>query len=44
MDFSTLALYNPWWSTDSDLESLNTMLTKGIKGKLFQRDYMNRLD
>ena len=44
MDFSTLALYNPWWSTDSDSESLNTMLTKGIKGKLFQRDYMNRLD
>jgi len=44
VDFSTLALYNPWWSTDSDSESLNTMLTKGIKGKLFQRDYMNRLD
>ncbi len=44
MDFPTLALYNPWWSTDSDSESLNTMLTKGIKGKQFQRDYLNRLD
>jgi predicted AAA+ superfamily ATPase len=44
MDFSTLAIYNPWWQSDKSDEALCDSLLKGFNDKAFKREYTGRLD
>ena len=44
MNFSTLAIYNPWWRADKGAEELCDSLLKGFEDKMYKREYAGRLD
>ena len=44
MNFSTLAIYNPWWRADKGAEELCDSLLKGFEDKTYKREYAGRLD
>ncbi len=44
MDFSTLALYNPWWNSQMDSEEIERSLLQGYTNSIFKRDYSERFD
>jgi predicted AAA+ superfamily ATPase len=44
MDFSTLAIYNPWRRSDKSDEALCDSLLKRLNDKAFKREYAGRLD
>jgi len=44
VDFSTLALYNPWWNSQMDSEEIERSLLQGYTNSIFKRDYSERFD